>query len=915
MSSSPAQTQLSPARSPSLSIAFPRSPRDTPATPPTSSSCSPHAPPTPPDSSSRIASLFNTSPSPRSNSSLNTSSDFSLSTTLSTSAPQFQPRLIDTPIDLHCLAPDLDSPPAAQDSGPIGTRNDSVNFKAREQGSPTPTQEAMAHRLSPDSLPPAFVPAAAARAQVAREATEDEQTDSSDSDPRPPNVYINGLPPNFPEEELLAMTRPFGPVLSVRTFTRHVSDKPSGYGFVLFERLSSAEKCIESLRKYRNLHPSFSKQLHKIPGTPYASVPPSLTANTGPTDSFKAKMEQLCDKSSTNLYMEGLPLDVTEATLHALVTPYRIMSSRFFHTRLSSPPRIIAFVRLETRTAAEDIIERLHGRLVRGWNDAGCRISVRFADTAEQRELRRNERQNPEGEQSPARLTMARAALLNLKGTQYQGPGLSPTLSDVDLGSLQNTTNSNLGLAYNQFGLGQAGQISPIGPTSPLPAQDAFLRGGIGLQETSALGVNMPSLDTFSTRNPYVSAQTLRLPHQDLPADASGLFDEQAELQLALMNMQGARAQSGYTPVEQLILQAHVRQRRAHAAAPHHDSVPARAPNPRSGHPRVGRSANSGYGANRRLLDFLPPVSEDDFHATAALVPNHRTLSQAMPGEIGLDAFSRGGDLSCSTRALDLERQVPLSGQPTRQRVHTLAAQVRPDVDSQGLHIRSSTLPTQYLNVRNTTRPSNINNPLYDSSISLAGNVSSSSSRRTSNVVRVNETHVSSTQQSSYSPSNGLTTTRNARTLGASALADTQTLFTSKNNVNISSAASRKSTMTDADVKTSSPPSTSIIKPPNGATSGSTSHPGGVSMSTSTSQDADDEDEGSCVVSPALTYSSRTPASLSPATPYSGFFSENGETFKNAGINVSGTIGPVGPGDVQPDMSEVKKVQVQGGNH
>ena len=85
--------------------------------------------------------------------------------------------------------------------------------------------------------------------------------------------------------------------------------------------------------------------------------------------------------------------------------PYKIKSSRFFKTKLSNPPRIIAFVRyvqillafsqyqivrqsLETRTAAEETIERLHGRMVRGWNDPGCRISVRFADSAEQRELR-----------------------------------------------------------------------------------------------------------------------------------------------------------------------------------------------------------------------------------------------------------------------------------------------------------------------------------------------------------------------------------------------------------------------------------------------------------------------------------------------------------------------------------------------
>jgi hypothetical protein len=45
-------------------------------------------------------------------------------------------------------------------------------------------------------------------------------------------------------------------------------------------------------------------------------------------------------------------------------------------------------LRLETRSACEDVIKRLHGRMVRGWNDPGSRISVRFADSAEQRELR-----------------------------------------------------------------------------------------------------------------------------------------------------------------------------------------------------------------------------------------------------------------------------------------------------------------------------------------------------------------------------------------------------------------------------------------------------------------------------------------------------------------------------------------------
>lgn len=51
---------------------------------------------------------------------------------------------------------------------------------------------------------------------------------TADSDGlKTPNVYINGLPPNFPEEQLFTMTKEFGGVVSVRTFTRHVSDRPS----------------------------------------------------------------------------------------------------------------------------------------------------------------------------------------------------------------------------------------------------------------------------------------------------------------------------------------------------------------------------------------------------------------------------------------------------------------------------------------------------------------------------------------------------------------------------------------------------------------------------------------------------------------------------------------------------------------
>ncbi|KAJ2912828.1 hypothetical protein MD484_g7578, partial [Candolleomyces efflorescens] len=263
-----------------------------------------------------------------------------------------------------------------------------------------------------------------------------------------PNVYINGLPPHFPEEQLHALAAPYGEVKSVRTFTRHVRDSESGYGFVLFASVEAAERCIIALRQYRNLHPTFSKQVHKIPGTIYAQVNTNMQGSDGNSSgyhwnggdvlddeeaSFKARMEALADPTSTNLYMEGLPLSMDEPTLSALVSPHRVVSSRFFQTRLSNPPRIIAFVRLDTRGGAEEVIERLHGRMVRGWNDAGSRISVRFADTAEQRELRRQERTTTEGaatgEASPGRLTIAQAALLNLRGQDLRTVGGSSSVA------------------------------------------------------------------------------------------------------------------------------------------------------------------------------------------------------------------------------------------------------------------------------------------------------------------------------------------------------------------------------------------------------------------------------------------------------------------------------------------------------
>lgn len=108
---------------------------------------------------------------------------------------------------------------------------------------------------------------------------------------------------------------------------------------------------VQAPELHHGLH-FIPQQIHKIPGTSYATAHADSALNLPPRadgapDTFKSKMERLKDPNSTNLYMEGLPLSIDEPTLQALVNPFRIMSSRFFRTRLSNPPRIIAFVRYD----------------------------------------------------------------------------------------------------------------------------------------------------------------------------------------------------------------------------------------------------------------------------------------------------------------------------------------------------------------------------------------------------------------------------------------------------------------------------------------------------------------------------------------------------------------------------------------
>ena len=182
----------------------------------------------------------------------------------------------------------------------------------------------------------------------------------------------------------------------MRTTDRTLFGTITSSSFIRFDSIESAEKCIEALRRYRNLHPSFCKAgviflcrisvvlntqrfrtfipflalamllFHllapRFPRLPRlreqmaillshewsdsrTSLAPICTSKgfLSVSMSLYVFLEYcLCSRLDASLFFYSL-----NQTMAALVAPFTIKSSRFFQTRLSHPPRTIAFVRFD----------------------------------------------------------------------------------------------------------------------------------------------------------------------------------------------------------------------------------------------------------------------------------------------------------------------------------------------------------------------------------------------------------------------------------------------------------------------------------------------------------------------------------------------------------------------------------------
>lgn len=490
---------------------------------------------------------------------------------------------------------------------------------------------------------------------------------------------------------------------------------------------------------------------------------------------------------------------------------------------------------------------------------------------------------------------MAQAALLNLKGTQLHPDSQSSRIPSPNFG------------------------LSPAMSTNALPVEPFVeeLPPPIGHHNQGAFDSYRTLRTSHGQYDDGLNAQAAEFVSSDLrvPGNVLGYSNSQT-LSRELLEMalggtvqdggSASRAQNGYTPMERLLLQAHEQRQQLQEAnrlvqASHQQNYLSNynnlAADFRADHnTTLGAGGQTSMAAargrddqtGRRLMNILPSMSEDEFHAAA------RGQRQVMSG----DASNARGPQTRSEQTvsqLSLDLDAKLSFQRQRNQTHA-EARAQAQAEAQALHTRSTTVPSHYL----TSNTHSLLNNL--------GQITSNT-HSTSNVGIITATH------RNYSNNLG----NSAKDFGTARFGSNVGMPppTSTNSLNKStSLATLRDSAPGPVPKKSRTSSVSSSASTAGKASSTASNATRIDTTTfmnrrsaalarsrvTPSHDADDDDEGSGLDSPALSYSAsvRTPASLSPTTPFSAF----GDTFDGPSMNAAAVAGVVHGGKQQQGTGE-----------
>ncbi|KIR35951.1 hypothetical protein I352_00893 [Cryptococcus deuterogattii MMRL2647] len=170
------------------------------------------------------------------------------------------------------------------------------------------------------------------------------------------NVFIYRVSRTLTEAELYKIAISFGEIVSVKV--QNCVAKP--HAFVMFKKPEQAQSFIAHL-KCRDIDCEYGKE------------------------DYQVQNKALEDPNSANLYMSGLPTDITFDELADLVAPGCICSWKPLMDEVGNR-RGPVMVRLQTRPQADDVIRRLSNKYYPGMSEL---LQVRIADSDEQKCFKR----------------------------------------------------------------------------------------------------------------------------------------------------------------------------------------------------------------------------------------------------------------------------------------------------------------------------------------------------------------------------------------------------------------------------------------------------------------------------------------------------------------------------------------------
>ncbi|KAH8400606.1 hypothetical protein KR222_008377 [Zaprionus bogoriensis] len=180
--------------------------------------------------------------------------------------------------------------------------------------------------------------------------TNNNNNNNNEPDPKT-NLIVNYLPQTMSQDEIRSLFVSFGEVESCKLIRDKVTGQSLGYGFVNYVKQEDAEKAINALNGLRLQNKTIKVSIAR----------PS-------SESIKG----------ANLYVSGLPKNMTQSDLESLFSPYgKIITSRILCDNITGLSKGVGFIRFDQRFEADRAIKELNGTTPKNSTEP---ITVKFAN-------------------------------------------------------------------------------------------------------------------------------------------------------------------------------------------------------------------------------------------------------------------------------------------------------------------------------------------------------------------------------------------------------------------------------------------------------------------------------------------------------------------------------------------------------